>query len=195
MTDRYFPNTVPTASELMLIMLVRYVTDDDDDSTGEDFCLVKARNWQLETVSKDDSVEVPIAYSKHLKHFLWRQLAFIEVYNRATKQLIDIAPRLRPLLQKYILYMDGMLEGLLTTARKHQGDPGYRSRLFDTYLVVEYFVARHEYDVVGRWRANNPDTILECQDAFALGKFSAIRDYSRRSTVDFTQIGLNSTRA
>lgn len=169
MADRFFPNTIPTTNELNLIMLVRYVLGPDKRG-GQDFCQVLAKDWVTKRRSYKDGILVPSTYLVHLQHFLWRELAFMEVYLRAGKQEVEIPPGLSPLLQKYIMYMDGMLEGLLTTARKNQSNAQYRSSLFDSYLVVEYFVGRHEYDVVGNWRLKNADTILECEDAFKLGK-------------------------
>ena len=178
MTDRYFPHTVPTASELSMIILVRYVVSDNTTEEEEGaFHEVKTVNWPAQKPA-EDPILIPTKYVRHLRHFLWRHHAFMEVYDRGRRQYIKVAPALSRLLQKYIVYMDGIAEGLLTTARHNQDNPTYRSRLFDLYLVVEYFVARHEYDIVGDWRYNNPKTILECQDPFSLGKCLPVYTHS-----------------
>lgn len=79
------------------------------------------------------------------------------------------------MLQRYITYMDAMLEGILMTARVKAGnDPMFRSYLFDRYLVTDYLIGRHEYDVGDAWRLENPDIIVECQKAQAIGELASI---------------------
>ena len=56
--------------------------------------------------------------------------------------------------------MVGMVEGLLTTIQKRIGDVAYRSHLFNLYLVVEFYVGRHEHDIICRWAREHPDTTL-----------------------------------
>ena len=65
------------------------------------------------------------------------------------------------------------MEALLSPARKRARTSNYRSILFDTYLAVEGLVMRHEHDVVGLWRYNHPEIILECSDAFAFGGYQS----------------------
>ncbi|KIK72318.1 hypothetical protein PAXRUDRAFT_22125 [Paxillus rubicundulus Ve08.2h10] len=72
-----------------------------------------------------------------------------------------------PLIQRYIMYMDGIIEGLFTSAQNQQRE-GWRSALFNLYLVVEYLVKRHEYNLGDEWRKKNPDQILEQLDITSL---------------------------
>lgn len=62
------------------------------------------------------------------------------------------------------------MEGLLTTVWKHKGDASYRSRLFDLYLVLEYNIGRHEFDIVDAWKMEHRKIILECQDIHDISK-------------------------
>lgn len=166
MTDLFFPNTAPSQQELRLLMLIRYIPS--TKAKGQYF-EVNVRNWELQVMSDPGVVSVPIHYHEHLRRFIWRQMVFMELLTRGSD--LDLAHALRPMLQRYVLYMDGIVEGLLTTAKVKKPDPGFRSRLFDLYLVVEYYVGRHEYDIVGDWRGSNLDIVLECQDVETLGKY------------------------
>ncbi|KIK72780.1 hypothetical protein PAXRUDRAFT_21590 [Paxillus rubicundulus Ve08.2h10] len=65
------------------------------------------------------------------------------------------------------MYMDGIIEGLFTSAQNQQRE-GWRSALFNLYLVVEYLVKRHEYNIGDEWRKKNPDQILEQLDVTSL---------------------------
>lgn len=168
MSDRYFPSSPPSEDELRLILLLRYVPS--SVKTKEGFFTVNVRNWELGTASDPGTILVPVRYQEHLRRFLWREMIFMEVIRRCTLREIYLVATVSPLVKRYIMYMDGILEGLLTTARKRQDDVKYRSVLFEMYLNVEYFVGRHEFDIAGQWRESHPDTILECQDALQLGE-------------------------
>lgn len=168
MSDRFFPNTVPTEDELRLILLVRYHVSSAKTKKG--FFSVDTWNWELDVASEPSTILVPVRYLHHLRRFLWREMILMEVMRRSALQEIFLSPAASPLVKRYIQYMDAIAEGLLTTAQKRQGDSSYRSVLFEMYLNVEYFVGRHEFNVAGHWRADHPETVLECQDALELGE-------------------------
>lgn len=168
MADRFFPAYVPDEELLRRLCLIRYYPKKIQDS---DFFHVSVMNVELKQPTHPKIIQLPNVYFEHLRRFIWRQHVFMELAARKPK----IPDQLRTMIKKYIMYMDGMIEGLLTTARQRKGELDYRSRLFNQYLIVEYFVGRHEYDVVGRWRMENADTILECQDMEALGMYISVR--------------------
>lgn len=168
-TNCYFPISVPDQNELRLILLVCYTLSTKKSTYG--FFTVKMRNCEICLPSDPSTILVPLQYKEHLHHFLWQETLFMEVVSQRTTGRLTLSQKAMSLADHYIMYMDGMLEGLLTTARKRENDPGYRSVTFDTYLVVEYFVGRHdEHNIAGQWRKSHPSTILECQDAFNLGE-------------------------
>lgn len=177
MSDRYFPASTPTEEELQLILLVRYVQSAQRKKEG--FVTVKVRNFELDIAAEPGIILVPAHYREHLRRFLWRQTVFMEVVKRSSQSTVHLVAPASPLVKRYIVYMDGIVEGLLTTARKRQDDPRYRSVLFDMYLTVEFFVGRHEHHVAAQWRRTHPEVVLECQDAFELGSIdSSIRSMS-----------------
>ena len=166
--DRFFPLTNHDSHELQLIMLIHYVVSTSPVKPG--FFVVKVKNSELNATTPPGTILVPNHYKDHLQCFLWRHQVFMEVVHQYNDKELHLVPYLSPLFQHYIVYMDGVAEDLLTTARKMINNPSYRSLTFDLYLVVEYFIQRHESHIAAQWRGNNPDVILECQDAFQLGE-------------------------
>ena len=78
------------------------------------------------------------------------------------------------LIKLYIQYMDRIAEGLLSTTGRHQWDLGYRSYLFNMYLIVEFHVEWHKYHIVSSWAVKHPDIILECVVIDTIGKCCAV---------------------
>lgn len=164
MTDLFFPSSPPDAHELRRIMAIRY----RPAAITSNFFGVKAYAWPGDTKSTvGKPIRLPGQYYHHLSRFLWRHQVFMELQSRFSD--LQLAPTHQPLVQRYMQYMNAMVAGLLTPEQKNTKDPSFRSRLFDLYLVVEYFVGHHEFHLVDSWRACNPDSILECQDVLDLG--------------------------
>ncbi|KAH0835517.1 hypothetical protein J3R83DRAFT_9202 [Lanmaoa asiatica] len=166
MTDRLFPNDAPQESETRSISAIRYRAKVPVD--GCDFFAVEIYNVEVKTVTDDtDVILVPVHYYEHVRRFLWRHCLFMEVWRRAGS--LKLANGLQTMLKRYIMYMDGITEGLLQLTDFKKGeDKDLRSVVFDLYLVTEFFVGRHEYDIGDAWRCQNADTILERQSAAAL---------------------------
>ena len=140
-----------------------------------DHFVVQVINTDYAALSSPN-ITVPTYYYEHLKRFLWRHRLFIGVNERA--QQLPLAMGLRPLIQQYIMYMDAIVEALLTTARKaSEHQEGWRAELFDLYLVVEHMVERHEYHLGDDWRLKNPDHILEQINVNSLRMFQFIIIY------------------
>lgn len=118
-------------------------------------------------------ITVPKYYWEHLRRFLWRHHVYMQLYA-STSSGVKLPASVRSVIKLYIQYMDGIAEGLLTTAGRRRGDPGYRSYLFNMYLVVDFHVGRHEHHVVSSWAAEHPDIIIECVDIDTIGKCSAV---------------------
>lgn len=157
MTDLLFPIEVPDQRLLSFIVARRYIPDDRCNNDG--FFNVNTCDRTGKKVDKP--LQVPRYYLDHLRHFTWRHHVYMELNDRAVALNLDHG--LQQLLQKYIFYMNGILQGLLGPVRKHHNDVTFRSRLFDGYLAVEYHVGRHEFDIVGAWRDQHPDVLLECE--------------------------------
>lgn len=169
MTDIFMPLARCSAQELRLLMSVRYVADVQTDGN---LCKVKVISWEEDSKPEiEDPIVVPASYHIHLQHFIWRQHLFMGLVDRANSvTTFKLRKGLRPILQRYIEYMDGMVEGLLTSVKRNP-DPAFRSKLFDLYLVTDYYLeGRHEYDVGDTWRLEHPDTILECVQMDTIGK-------------------------
>ena len=166
MTDLYFPVKAPTATELLAIRCIRYL---EMGKVVDGLFRVAIYGSEVNAVC-DKDVQVSEFYQDHLRCFLWRHHVYMELVGRK----VELPPNLRPLLLRYILYMDGMVEGLLTTLRNpnHIGNRNFRSRLFNLYLIIDYHVGRHEYDVVGAWRESHPDIVLECVGMDEIGMSS-----------------------
>lgn len=167
MTDRYFPQSIPNQTDLDTMLSVIY-TFSDPNATKGTFTLTPwdhARKISL----MEKTIQLPNHYWDHVRRTMWRKMAFGEIYRLWKADNIQLPHDFIPLVKKYIAYLDAMLEGLLTSARKRVKHANYRSNLFDTYLVVEGSIMRHEHDVVGEWRLSHSETILECLDAFDLG--------------------------
>ena len=164
MTDLCFPNAAPNVIELCLIMLKRYTPELKPN--GEFFnVLIYSRDTREMAVNP---ITVPTNYHSHLCRFLWCHQAYMEIQTRL--EHVQLPLDLLSLLQRYTLYMDGIMEGLLTTVWKHKGDASYRSRLFDLYLVLEYNIGCHEFNIVDAWKMEHRKIILECQDIHDIGK-------------------------
>lgn len=169
MSDYLWPRSLVTSRELRLLMAIRYRMD--GMPTGP-FFKVKVIAWELgPTYESEDHITVPSFYHNHLRHFLWRQHLFMELYKRVnTEKGFRLQTGLRALLQRYIQYMDGMVEGLLTTVKRHPRDADFRSSLFNLYLVTDYYLdGIHEPDLGDQWRLQHPDIILECVGLDAIG--------------------------
>jgi hypothetical protein len=163
MTDAFFPTNAPSQHEIRLILLIRYMAN---PPRGDRFT-VETYNTELHEMD-GEQIELPYYYYEHLRRFLWRHQALMEVYSR--HKTIHITPELHTLFQRYIVYMDAMIEGLLAPAREQDDHKRtVRSSLFDLYLAVENLIGRHQYDVGDQWRLEHPDIILECVDVESLG--------------------------
>lgn len=176
MTDRFFPDVAPEATELRLIMAVRYVAA---PTITEGFFNVKVYATEIRSVV-EEPISVPGHYHDHLTRFLWRHHVFMELQTRSPD--LDLPDNLRPLLQRYIQYMDAIVEGLLTTVQKNVKAPAFRSHLFDMYLAVEYHVGHHRFRECDFWRVSHPQIILECQNVQDIGRLHA-GDFSCHTTV------------
>ncbi|KIK73027.1 hypothetical protein PAXRUDRAFT_179457, partial [Paxillus rubicundulus Ve08.2h10] len=156
----FFPELAPRSSELQLIHLIHYQVIALD---GHAFT-IQAMNTQINSMVIPP-FQVPSYYLEHVKHFLWWHHLFMGINEHASH--LVLAKGMCPLIQQYIMYMDGIIEGLFTSAQNQQRE-GWWSALFDLYLVVEYLVKRYEYNIGDKWRKQNPDHILECLDVTSL---------------------------
>ncbi|KAI5983661.1 hypothetical protein EDD15DRAFT_2201942 [Pisolithus albus] len=160
MTDSFFPVYPPSRRELRLITLIRYKALPPE---GDKFT-VHAINTVF-NIPACDPFDVPSGYYEHVRRFLWRHHLFMEVEKRTDD--LSVAVGLRSRVQRYIAYMDAMIEGLFVKARSFEGSD-WRSTLFDLYLIVDHHVQGHEYRQGHLWRLNNPDRILETVDVTTL---------------------------
>ncbi|KAI6016421.1 hypothetical protein PISMIDRAFT_360051 [Pisolithus microcarpus 441] len=160
MTDSFFPVYPPPRHELRLITLIRYKALPPE---GDKFT-VHAINTVF-NIPACDPFNIPSDYYEHVRRFLWRHHLFMEVEKR--KDELSMAVGLRSRAQRYIAYMDAMIEGLFVKARRFEGSD-WRSTLFDLYLIVDHLVQGHEYHQGHLWRLNNPDRILETVDVTTL---------------------------
>lgn len=152
-------------------MSARYVAE---VHSPRDFFKVKVISWEDPSKPEVEApITVPSTYHTHLRRFIWRHQLFMELYSRAnTVNSFKLRTGLRPILLRYIEYMDGMVEGLLTTVKKNPGDATFRSNLFDLYLVTDYYLqGQHEHHLGDTWRLQHPDTILECVKMDTIGEF------------------------
>lgn len=166
MSDRFFPTKLASVDEIRLIKAIRYevpVAIKDKENFFDVGVYAPEIKKHLE------KIKVPAHYHEHLRRFMWRHRLFLELYIRVADDTVQSRQGLKNLLNRYIIYMDGIAEGLLTTAKRRAGIQDYRSRLFDMYLVIEHYVGRHEFDVAFDWRERHPDIILECIDHVTLG--------------------------
>ncbi|KAI6108646.1 hypothetical protein EV401DRAFT_2076756 [Pisolithus croceorrhizus] len=153
----------PTRTELCLITLIRYKAL---PPKGDKFT-VHAINNNF-NVPACDPFDVPSDYYEHVRRFLWRHQLFMEVEKRKDK--LCLAVGLLPLAQRYISYMDAMIEGLFIEARRSETQgSNWWSKLFDLYLVVDRLVQGHECHKGHLWRLKNPDQVLETVDVTTLG--------------------------
>lgn len=120
MSDWYFPISTPTEEELHLILLVCYMQSAQRKKEG--FVMVKVRNFELNIATELGTILVPAHYREHLWGFLWCQMVFMEVVKRSSKLALHLVASTSLLMKRYIVYMDSIVEGLLTTARKRQDD-------------------------------------------------------------------------
>ncbi|KAG6371690.1 hypothetical protein JVT61DRAFT_9031 [Boletus reticuloceps] len=157
MSDLFFPNNSSPQEKMQLILSMHYLPD---PTPRKELFSVMVYSASGEGVVDTPAI-VPAFYHDHLCRFLWRHSVYMELVSQDD---ITLMPKLRPLLERYIFYMDAVVEGLLTTARNKTftKDPTFCSILFNQYLVVEYHVGHHEFNVIGAWRQRNPDIILEC---------------------------------
>lgn len=162
MSDRFFPCASPGQREVKLICQIQYIAGPIVDGGFA----VEGKNLKLKSMVADKAV-LPSSYHEHVRRFIWRHCVFMEVWRRSEDLCLTV--RLRVAIERYIMYMDGMMEGLLMTPRKKQRHD-YRSALFDLYLLTEYFMKRHEYDIGDAWRINHPDVVLEQQKVEDLGR-------------------------
>jgi len=172
MTDRYFPNAVPSREQVDCTLSTLYMPSTIIKCKG--IFTVKVWDTVRKVRNEADDFWVPLYYLKHLHRILWRKMAFGEIYRFWRADKIHLPPDFIPLVMKYIVYTDAMVECFLSPMRKRSTSSNYRSVLFDTYLAVEGSVMRHEYDIVGLWRRDHPEINLECLDASSLGEYGPI---------------------
>lgn len=164
MSDLFFSNAVPAASELRLIMATRYLPE---STCGGGFFDVRVFGAEVKCIV-GTQIRVPEYYHAHLCRFVWRHHLYMELQQRGAS--LQLAQNLRPMLQRCVFYMDGVVEGLLTTVRRNKDKVGFRSEFFNLYLVLEFHVGRHEYNTVDAWRVLHKDLILEYQNIDDIGE-------------------------
>lgn len=165
MSDLLFPNTVPTSKELSLIKQVEYRPKITDSS---DFFSIHVFNTKTMGATESD-IRIPNWYYQHVLRFLWRHRLFLAIHGNSK---IKFDRGHRTMIRRYIAYMDAVMEGLLMGCRIAEGnDVTYRSRTFEMYLAVEFYIGRHEFDVCDTWRRANKQPILEAIDVKDLGEY------------------------
>ncbi|KAG9310698.1 hypothetical protein JVU11DRAFT_9292 [Chiua virens] len=149
MADLFFPPEVPTLHEINKISITRYYVKNVAEG---DFCVIQVLGWANSQPSLLGDIQLPIIYHTHLRHFLWRHHVFMELNSRTelVKDGVVLSAHIKQTIQKYIWYMDAIGGGLMASARfrTNRGRTDFRCNLFDLYLLVEYYVGRHEHDVV-----------------------------------------------
>lgn len=163
MTDLLFHDREPTLKKLNIIMQIRYELKETED---EHFCVVCIGNPTLNAVVED--IRIPKSYQGHLRRFLWRHALFMGIESNIHEKLDADNRRI---IKRYISYMDAILAALIQGCRGEKGvNVYYRSKTFDLYLVVEFFIGRHDYQSGDQWRRTHKMPLLETVDVMKLGE-------------------------
>lgn len=165
MTDFLFSIAVPTVKELSFIRQVEYSTRAPD---GPDFFSIQVFNNATRETTEPD-IRVPNWYHQHVLRFLWRHRLFISMDHNSR---IKLKRGLGAMVKRYIAFMDAIMDSLLMGCRIAKGtDITYRSRTFDMYLGVEFYIGYHDYSVGDTWRQANKNIMLEGIDVKELGEY------------------------
>lgn len=124
-------------------------------------------------ISVNSSVvaSIPTHYLKHVRQFLWREDCLrlvLHLYNN-----VEIPRPLYNNLKLVLYYMDEIFKRFIAELSKGPDDDDdyLRSKTFDSYLRVEYWVGRHEPVHVREYRRSN-DQNIDRGDITTLGECS-----------------------
>src|SRR6266568_5063198 len=155
MATIHFPQTAPTDARVTKLIMKRRAIHHCENS--------------LSQVSVDRSVvaSIPSQYLDHIKRFIWREDCLrlvLHLYN-----VIDIPQKLHRNLKMVLCYMEEVFKCFIAEIPKELDQNNTsRSRTFDSYLKVEYWVGRHEPVYVREYRRSN-DRNIDRSDVQKLG--------------------------
>ncbi|KAI9449803.1 hypothetical protein HD554DRAFT_2180939 [Boletus coccyginus] len=150
MATIHYPENVPTNQKLQrLLRTVRKVLVFEGST--------------LVDIKSDGNVmfSLPESYRDHLLRFVWREDVIRLLLTHAGE--LQLSEDLADNLGMLLTYMDNILKHVAKEPWREIGEGSYRSQLFDSYLLIECRVGRHEPTNVRAWRRNN-DMALEYDD-------------------------------
>ena len=143
----YYPNKAPTDQTLRRLLRTHRRVRIDTHSAS------------IQVIQ--DSVVVlslPTSYRVHIQRFVWRERAIRLVLDHAEE--LELADDLEVNLSMIMLYMDNVFRRIATESTSaFVQEPTYRSTTFDSYLLTEYHIRRHEPMYVREWRRDNDDVL------------------------------------
>lgn len=130
MAALFFPKSVPNARTLS------YLLDIERE-------YVVAQNGQLILEPGHSQLIMPTMYQKTMASFLWRDAAIRSVLLHAGE--LKIPSTLTDNLTMVLWYMDDVFNATLREFKSSTVmNADFRSKTFDQYLTIEYWIRRHE---------------------------------------------------
>jgi len=123
--------------------------------------------------SRGTYAAVPLRYETLVRRFLYRGEVLKLVLTAKDNEAIlsaDMKQNIRANLWHFFRVLDQCKEAFTAAAR--QAD-NVNIPFFDSYMVQENFVGRHEPAALIDWQRDHPQCNLRTQDVFSLGGFSS----------------------
>ncbi|KAI6155863.1 hypothetical protein BKA82DRAFT_4011275 [Pisolithus tinctorius] len=155
--DMYYPSSLGFIHNLKaLLKKDRHVRLAEGGSEGT--------IWPCQVTHADDKVvvELPHHYYEPIQAFTWREKAIRLVLRFKKKGEVQVEEPLVENLTMILAYMNRVFVQVVVEAKKVKRTDrtlDWRSPTFDNYLLIEYFVRRHEPAQVRNYRRNNDHNI------------------------------------
>ena len=139
-----FPENIPSKQKLKRLLATRRQVTIDNKT-----------NLVCVAVNGRTMLTLPLQhYLIHIQHFLWREDAIRLVLHYSAQ--LNVSEELSDNLKMCLWYMDLVMEGMISESGPTVTDKStFRSEVFDWYLVLEYWVRRHEPLKVREFRRNS----------------------------------------
>lgn len=143
MATHHYPDHVPGATKFRrLLKTTRKVVTYTNSTSFAVFC---------DGVS---ACVLPARYIDHIRRFIWREDAIRLVLNH--NNVVDIPELLEENITLVLWYMDNVFDRLVTESNLERAATApFRSDVFENYLIIEYWVRRHEPKNITRFRKQN----------------------------------------
>jgi hypothetical protein len=185
MTSLHFPESVPGNETVQRLVAIRRKIQ----TFGDDHNFGIFVNQEVEGL-------FPIYYLDHIRRFFWREDCLRMVLHFCNTSILPLA--LQDNLRMVLAYMDEVFNNFVKEIPQEYSLMNTRSKTFDAYLKIEFWVGRHEPPYVRQYRRANERNIdrscvMECGTSlvrFQILIISNTTQTGRHMKLDLALLGL-----